>query len=286
MTKSLSLGWYGPKHGPWDWILGHFRDVSILKERNVEAWAATQSPLLVAVESRFSRELQFAKSIEQIVAPKEVNSRPLPWCVVLGDDWVGHRRTFPLPETWLTFYWYELYDRLMPWLTNHAWMDPVPSSHDSAAAGKRKVNPRVQRLIDTSIAVDQRIAKAVANPIKLALVVTETSTTRQMWCDTFSKLEIQCVATTPNQFELWITPEIVVVDLESQPLAIREADFLTGIVHKLANQYPSAVILVTDGFPRWDHWSLLLESGADLLVAKPFQLTGVFDTLMGCRKPV
>jgi hypothetical protein len=41
----------------------------------------------------------------------------VPLAFLLGNDWHGHRRTSPLPDGIPTFYWYQWYDRIYPWLT-------------------------------------------------------------------------------------------------------------------------------------------------------------------------
>jgi len=37
--------------------------------------------------------------------------------------------------------------------------------------------------------------------------------------------------------------------------------------------------VVVDGFPHWDRWKDLQSMGADLMVAKPFNIEGLIDTL-------
>ncbi len=304
MSDSIAIGWFGPTHDHWDWILGHFREVTLLTDQNVEDWVFLQSraassdtpgppqALLVAIESRFEPAVNFVKGLEQPVAPVGVKTCAIPWGVLLGDDWVGHRRTFPLPETMQTFYWYELYDRVLPWLVNLTHDTPNESSTVSSnPAGNRKVSPRVQRLIDTSLAVESRLTanKSTANPIELALVVTETTTTRQLWCDAFERYKIQCVATTPTQFELWAKPDVIVIDIESEPLAVRERHLEENggpracLVRKVAQQFPDAIVVVAEPFPRWEDWRILKQWGADIIVAKPFQLAGILDTILSCQ---
>ena len=304
MSDAIAIGWFGPTHDHWDWILGHFREVTLLTDRNVEDWVFLQSQasssdtsgpphaLLVAIESRFEPAVNFVKGLEQPVAPVGLKTCAMPWGVLLGDDWVGHRRTFPLPETMPTFYWYELYDRVLPWLVNLTQDTPNESSIVSSnPAGNRKVSPRVQRLIDTSLAIESRLTanKSTANPIELALVVTETTTTRQLWCDAFARYKIQCVATTPTQFELWAKPDVIVIDIESEPLAVRERHLEEDggpracLVRKVAHQFPDAIVVVAEPFPRWEDWRILKQWGADIIVAKPFQLAGILDTILSCQ---
>lgn len=305
MSDSISIGWFGPTHNQWDWILGHFRHVTLLTERNVEGWIASASqlthsnpadstPVLIgAIESRFESAMNFVKSLDPSVAPNPTNTLSMPWCVLLGDDWVGHRRTYPLPETMQTFYWYECYDRVFPWLVDQSLCKTLkPTTDPDASNNPRKLSPRVQRLIDASLSMDNRLRgnKSNGNSIKMALVVTATAATRQLWCDALSRHEIQCVATTPENLELWANPDMVVVDIESEPWIVRERQrtgengcAMGSLVRRLASQFPNATIIVADAFPRWDTWKKLQAFGADLIVAKPFQMSGILDTLKNLR---
>lgn len=296
MSESISIGWYGPSNDNWGWILGHFRDVTLLTDRNVEDWLAFQSQasdqasqasaLLIAIDSRVEPEIGLIKQLEENVAPGNGKVRAVPTGVLLGDDWVGHRRTNPLPETLLTFYWYELYDRILPWLGDLSSGPETQTMESNAAGSKRKVSPRVQRVIDTSLSIESRLG-CYTSAGQLALVVAETAATRQLWCETLARHEIQSVATTPQNLSLWTKPDFIIVDLESAPLEVRKqhANSEDGspeekLVEKLASQFPEATLLVADAFPRWENWRDLKFAGADILVPKPFQLTGILDTLV------
>ncbi len=296
MSDSISIGWYGPSNDYWGWILGHFRDVTLLTDRSVGDWLAFQSQvsdhasrasaLLIAIDSRVEPEIGLIKQLEQNVAPGDGKVRAVPTGVLLGDDWVGHRRTNPLPETLLTFYWYELYDRVLPWLGDLSGGLETQAMETNAAGSKRKVSPRVQRVIDTSLSIESRLG-CYASAGQLALVVAETAATRQLWCETLDRHEIQSVATTPQNLSLWTKPDFIIVDLESEPLEVRkqQANSEDGIpeeklIERLASQFPEATLLVADAFPRWENWLDLKQAGADILVGKPFQLTGILDTLV------
>jgi len=297
MIDSISIGWYGPSHDYWGWMLSHFRDVTLLTERNVEDWLSFQSQasnqashasaLLIAIDSRIEPEIGLIKQFEQHVAPVDSKTRAVPTGIILGEDWVGHRRTNPLPETLLTFYWYELYDRLLPWLGDLSPAQVAANETESNTAGsKRKVSPRVQRVIDTSLAIESRLGCSISAG-QLALVVADTAATRQMWCETLARHEIQSVATTPQNLSLWTKPDFIVVDIESEPMIVRmqcgtseNASPEERLVEKLAGQFPDATLLVADAFPRWGNWLRLKRAGADILIAKPFQLTGILDTLI------
>ena len=297
MSDSISIGWYGPSNDYWGWILGHFRDVTLLTDRNAEDWLAFQSQesdhasqasaLLIAIDSRVEPEVGLVKRLEQNVAPGNGAVRTVPTGVLLGDDWVGHRRTNPLPETLLTFYWYDLYDRLMPWLGDFSNVSLETQAMEMQSAGsKRKVSPRVQRVIDTSLSIESRLG-CFANAGQLALVIAETAATRQLWCETLARHEIRSVATSPQNLSLWTKPDFIIIDLESEPLEVRNQQLNSEegspeekLIEKLARQFPNAALLVADAFPRWENWRNLNRAGADILFAKPFQLTGILDTLV------
>jgi CheY-like chemotaxis protein len=296
MSDSISIGWYGPNHDYWGWILGHFRDVTQLNDRNIGDWLALQtrpskdilhvSSLLIAIDSRLDPDLELIQQFKQEVSPMLEGNRAVPTCVLLGDDWAGHRRTQPLPEMAPTFYWYELYDRILPWLGNLSSSSFSTQSIESNATNIRKVSPRVQRLIETSLSVEERLG-ACACAGQLALVISDTSATRQLWCETLARHEIQAVATTPENLSLWATPDFIFVDLESEPMAIRMQNRSSGsgsskeqLIEKLTSQFPDAILIVADAFPRWENWLRLKQAGADLVIAKPFLLTGILDTLV------
>ncbi len=305
MSDSIEIGWLGPTHNHWDWIIGHFRQVTFLTERNVEDWIVSKSQaaqlghanstpvLLAAIESRFEPLMDVVRGFEKNLAPITSHASSMPWCLLLGDDWVGHRRTFPLPESIQTFYWYEWYDRVLPWLVDQSHASLATSADDSApSTNKRKLSPRVQRLIDASLSMDSRLSCSIKaqNSIKMAIIVTETATTRQLWCDALSRQGIQCVATTPENLEWWATPDIIVVDIEFEPWIVRVSNLIGengdargNLVRRLAEQFPMATVIAVDAFPRWETWKTLKDCGADLIVAKPFQLPGILDTLHHCE---
>lgn len=299
MNETIAIGWLGPTNSYWAWILGHFRDVSLLSDCNLEDWRGSQSQstsdkkcqsvLLVAVESRYSKTMDWLRKQSQEDVPEQRVTSEVPFCGLLGDDWVGHRRTFPLSESLQSFYWYELHDRVLPWLISFSQSpQAVSMSTTMNSGGLRRTSPRVQRWIDTSLAIERRSNSRsnISRSCQLALIVTETATTRELWCDAFTRQNVQCLATTPCNLKIWATPDVIVVDLESEPLALRSVsgskdsgEPAETLIRQLVVQFPQAIILVAVSFPRWVEWESLCKCGADLIVAKPFQLTGIFDTL-------
>lgn len=292
MSNALSIGWFGPANEQWEWILSHFGDVVLLRKQDTHDWFASRtektssrSALLIASDSRFDEYVEFAKDWERDCQPNLTNANVVPMGVVLGEDWCGHRRTNPLPELWNCFYWYELYDRLLPWLAGH--QEPVESSSlvgATSSHSKRKVGPRVQRCIDDakSLEIRNEGCLQMLDQGETALVVTESATIRQLWFDAFGRLGLPVVATSPSRLDLWIHPTIIVLDLDALPLAsaTEHLEFRLEIVVDLAKRFPSASLVVTDPFPRWEKWKVHLDAGANILIPKPFQFLGALNTLL------
>lgn len=311
MTAHASIGWFGPNNDAWEWILKHFHDVKLLREQDINPWIAGHSSrsvsdnadgipiLILASDFRSDPIADLVLNLKPSDAPKP-GSSCVPWCVLLGTDWGGHRRTQPLPESWHTFYWYELYDRIMPWLSQVGlWNGNVTptTSNGSTVTSNRKISLRVQRWIDSAMAMNQRQRESVgvdskgvneARSIQMALVVTENADSRQLWSEALSRRNIQSVCTIPSLLDIWLKPDILVIDLENEPLqrTLDERNFETSpvltTVRTLSRQFPDAFQIVIDPFPRWERWALLQELGADILVGKPFCLDGILDSLLYC----
>jgi hypothetical protein len=302
MSQSISIGWLGPQQQQWAWILEHFRNVIPLSDTNVQEWiegraSSTQrdcrSCLVIAIDSRFDRSVEWLTEFTQRIASSALSA--LPVCILLGEDWVGHRRTFPLPDSIQTFYWYELYDRVLPLLrglttntlekTSRA---TLPSLSNNDSSNKRKISVRVQSWIDSSVAIEERISDIEAK-LPMALVVAYTASTRQLWCEAFAHHRIQSMSTTPDNLSFWVQPNVIVLDLECEPLSKQSIDGNDLAVSKLhtqvaalANQFPDATLVVADAFPRWESWRSLHQLNADILIPKPFCFTGLLDTLASC----
>lgn len=309
MTTPISIGWFGPKEEAWEWILKHFEDLTILREQDIESWLSQRRvdslgeinrrcALMFASDFRTDRIVELVRLLEQRGAPESSPIGFVPWCLLLGTDWSGHRRTQPLPETWHTFYWYELYDRLFPWLAGIANSDS--GSKPPAVAplsGNRKVSPRVQRWIDSALAMknrrtvtDSSNSESNSRPpsIQLALILAENADTRAVWTEGLSRRNIHCVCTAPTQLDIWVQPDIIIVDLDRPPMKVAARNgvsdkfdtALESTLDQLNRQFPKAFQVVADPFPRWQTWERLHESGADLLIGKPYCLDGILDSLL------
>jgi CheY-like chemotaxis protein len=295
MADAIPITWLGPTHGCWAWVLEHFNDVSVsraqdilqridqaAKEQAEQTRELSVSPIVVlACDARSdTRTLELAHRLEELQARDP--RKPLPWCLLLGEDWAGHRRTHPLSEAWPTFYWYETLDRLLPWFESTHGLQGCTEKKEST--GQRNVSLRVKRWLEAIGPSEERIALGTN---RLALVVTESSANRELWLQTFADRQIACVATTPDQLNLWLDPDLIVVDLDAPPLAMSHAlqvDTPNAIApelelfQQLAAMHPKATRISINAFPRWSVWKSLMENGADLVLAKP----SVFSAVL-CR---
>lgn len=313
MKKAVQIGWYGPTHDGWGWILEHFRDAVVLRKQDIPAWISdhTQSSgqdhqqqaasLIFASDSRTDATTDLIRSLdlpefslgERASSERESGERPpplkLPWCFLMGTDWSGHRRTQQLPDGWNTFYWYELYDRLLPWLgqLENSTEDAFESTDSISVQGTaRKPNVRVQRWIDSVMLRKGLQANPRTKPI-FALVVVDQAETQQLWVEALGRHQVQTVCATPDKMDFWVEPDWVFIDLAKPPLdnsdygieSVGRDTPTVAALDRLVAQFPNSVKVVIDAFPRWHTWRLLHSKGADLMVAKPCSVEGLIDTL-------
>ena len=306
MTSSIEIGWYGPTQDCWGWILGHFRDVVVLRQQDIGKWVEdhcdshgsdnndSTSLLLFASDHRTDGTIDLIRSLDLKFAAVETTSQStIPWGFVLGTDWSGHRRTQPLPDAWNTFYWYELHDRLLPWLGQLDLSTEFPSKQNSmvvASSHGRKPSVRVQRWIDLMMIAKGKRNSQATKP-RLALVVVDQMETKQLWVDALGRHQIQAVCAAPNQTDFWIEPDWIIIDLAKPPLesifdkstnglvGSSDSDRLAKTLVRLTDQFPQSIKVVMDGFPHWDRWDDLQSMGADLMVGKPYNIEGLIDTL-------
>lgn len=286
MNSDLSIAWCGPTCDHWEWISSHFKCLQIVPAQNLNAilesgaWqGGTDENNMVIVLASDSRHDSHLFELTRHIEKTKENS-PLRWCVLLGPDWVGHRRTHPLPDTWQSFYWYELYDRWIPWLLT---CDSSKNDRNLGAGSGRPQNQRVQHWIDAASAVE-RASFAEASTNDLALVVTHTEVTRSLWIDALAKRNIRCVCVAPERLDVWMEPNWIIIDLEPRPLQKacvdeKGASEIDQVVTRIKNQFSKSLIAVADNFPRWDNWQRWIECGAHVPFGKPYFMDGLIDTM-------
>ena len=166
------LAWCGSTDPAWRTLLEAIPEslapnIELLRCNDVSDWIAQCEPakniqLLVGLEHRNDHHaLELLKQLAAPPTPKTTpqtasnahrkkssttsRSKPKPnqslaIAAVLGEDWQGHRRTFPLPDSLETFYWYQWFDGVLPWI----------QSRDLLPANNQQLSPRVGRIIDRS----------------------------------------------------------------------------------------------------------------------------------------
>ncbi len=173
--------------------------------------------------------------------------------VVLGEWWAGHRRTWPIAMESSSVYWHQCHDVLLP------------------------------KLLKQSGQWESRQRESC-----MALVVSEDSSVRQMWLDVLPQLGFHALAAS-NAREL---PEgrvdVVVYDQVTND-SLRDSEALGEFDHRntedalgvaaLRRTYPDSRIVACFGFPRWNEVSRCVDSGADIVLGKPFHLQGLSTML-------
>lgn len=290
MNHPLVVGWYGPSDGPWEWIQSRFKQTMILDERSLEDWLTTtparsesrSKVLLVAMENRSDANM-LARIEPHLTSPPASSSlvtangtTPTPMAIILGDDWHGHRRTYPLPERMLSFYWYQWYDRIFPWLSEI-------SGHGLKA---RTATPkRKTAIVSASDTAPWRVSWSMdrtqwqASMLKesqlqgsIAWILTDHGDQRDLWRDTCESVGMRVVASRLDSDPPWIDPQLIVVDCVSRS---GETDRLIETAIGASRQrHPDAMLSVVASFPTWAQWSHWQSLGVDAILPRPAALQG------------
>lgn len=274
-TECTQIGWMGRVDGYWGWLLNHFTRVHHLDASGLDSWIAEQHSekvLCIGLEGRQDPSIDF---FNRLVGDHRLEtSRPkgrrkqsptplsMQWCALLGESWAGHRRTHPLHESIRSFYWYELYDRLLPWLA----MERVGESAGAAVKQSR---------VDGWIHAAEASTSFRAYGTK-ALVLTEAATAANMWLDILNSMGIFAVDLELSDLRLRMEPELVVLDLDRKPLGSGDdAERIAGWIRRVRSRFPASMLVLADPFPRWSHWQCWFSSGVDVLLPKPFSSLGL-----------
>lgn len=279
------IGWVGPQNKYWAWILDRLPKVEQLSA--CKDWQ-TDSPedlLIVALESRSSTEwdevfeaLQTKGSIEPGSAGQQKKTRKKSGAaptfldssitLILGEPWVGHRRTSPVPESFNTFYWYELYDRLMPSFD----LGIGPTDFQSPERGQR---------IARWHSIAEHLAQIDVSK-KRVLVVADSGTTHSMWQESLGERYASVLGVDSEQLDRFrFQPDMVLIDYEPLPSTTEhqasESHFqrVVDTLGLVRHRFPEAMTVVSSGFPRWADWEKWSDAGADILLPKPGCLLGL-----------
>ncbi len=307
MNGRRAIGWYGPTDGCWAWVQTHFQDVILLRDQDVASFIAHDGPamrtLIVAIDSRSDPRLRSLIDDQQKDAPESTGAGCNPGpiairqalgrddsecrvCFVLGESWDGHRRTQPLPDGWQTYYWYQLYDMILPSMSGtdiggQGSLSLVRPATTIAGQTSRKPNPRILRQLQAALDGHQQLSEELhaSDHRPLALVVTDQVSEREVWSEGLARYGISVIAANAEQINVWADPSLIVVDMAEPPLALdRDGERKRELVGRLSHQFPGGMLAVVDAFPRFERWQALKLQGADAIISKPYSLTGLLQT--------
>lgn len=295
MNHPLVVGWYGPSDGPWEWIQSRFEQTVILDDRSLEDWLTTtparsesrSKVLLVAMEyrsdatalARIEPYLISAPASSSLVTAK--GTKPIPMAIVLGNDWHGHRRTYPLPERMLSFYWYQWYDRIFPWLSEISSRGlkarTATPKRKKAIVSASDTNPwRVQWLMERS-QWQASMLKGVGLQGSIAWVLTDHADQRDLWHDACESVGMRVVASRISSDPPWIEPQLVVIDCVSrseEPDKTIEGEAIEAVIQSIRARHPKALLAFVTSFPTWECWSRWQTLGVDAILPRPAALQG------------
>jgi hypothetical protein len=264
--------------------------------RKIPPQAAPAKKVSKTTKGRRTSKKALASSPDAAIPP----SSDLELAVILGEAWTGHRRTFPLPEGIVPFYWYELFDRILPWLSSLTL--PSPTGADTGDQGAHssvlprdmsRLSPRVIDWIQHAQVASEQSMPSVNRwsgnaTTPFILVVAESFATSQMWQSLLERWDVSFVLARPTELRMQATPDVVLVDLDIPPRASRASQNaeLAGLAGerapawlpwttRLRQRFPTAMLAFFDPFPRWGDWQSLQEQGVDALFPKPFSTFGV-----------
>lgn len=230
-----------------------------------EVWASAQTAMETAGPGR-KATAKSKRSKSQGIVGQETDSTSIPaglseqelrsifsgdfsdhFALILGDFWPGHRRTRPLPEELNTFYWYELFDKVLPW-TRGAFSDEVTSSANStmATSGKGKASKLSKQLQPTDSAAqtarqhpaqqrggrtNARVERTLRNsqrflqnrsdksPLRHAqiLLLSDMHTTTRTWEELLGGQQARLIISQVEQLHFRASPDVVIIDVPSPP---------------------------------------------------------------------
>lgn len=285
MTEAIEVGWFGPAHGCWAWFQDHFHCVRILDAHDFENWLVKPDsrkgqtmPRVVFAVLEHRNDVRIA--VVNCVANAKVEratARLSRFACLLGSDWQGHRRTHPLPDTLESFYWFQLFDRTLPWVIRKTGTElhggeRLRNRPRSKPETPSPVHPRVQRILDQASWSQEQLMELGSNNL-LAWVVTDNLQQRKLWEEVFDRLHVRSVSSRIDAVDPWCQPELIVVDCIAREIDSRGA--IRKRIAEIKRHHPDAFLVLVDPFPIWEGWLDWIECGVNALLPRPFQMDGV-----------
>ncbi len=282
--SSFQVTWFGPEGFQWSWLLDHFQRVDRLNEEDLlqdssisdrVRYSVEKQIVLFGLDTRSDARIELVRRFADQHATEGSNVRS--FGIVLGSDWIGHRRTFPLPETWPTFYWYQLHDRIIPWLlTDNKSKAERTKSIKKKTATQPALSPRLQLIIAESESYGQ-LVEACSAMHATCLIVTDSTVQRDLWLATCHRIKVTPIAVADYPEQLFVQPELIVIDRLSESIGCQPT---LDLIMRLRAQFPNAYIMGVDGFPSWRAWGGAIRIGIHSIIPRPANLIGALKTWM------
>lgn len=304
--RNVELAWFGPTDGCWAWLLQHFERVSLLSALEVRGWLEQQSDWSSTTVAKKgaarnaasktkapndSREALLIAAFEHRNDPRlnvwhsafaEFPTSSSRIATVLGSDWQGHRRTLPRPDATESFYWFQLFDRMIPWVLRTSQIEQPPASLrksklaiGTGGTGSGGTNPRVVRLLE-HYGWYEKTLEPLATQNQLAWIVSDHREHRMAWQETLVSYGVRTVSSRPGDGKFWATPDLMVIDCSARDDHPSEqiSPSMREVVIHARGMYPEAFLVLADPFPAWERWGAWLELGVDALVPRPADFAG------------
>lgn len=326
--SSMTIGWYGSVNQCWMPLLDHFSSVEILDRSGASDWLKGRSKdrlLIVGLDDRNDNRLDWLLEMNSSVSKKRLTKSTADkrtatqrsaskkvskvnkfsgidafdsMACVLGEDWAGHRRTFPLPDTLQTFYWHQWYDRVIPWVYWHVANLQTPLGNALEYSQDSSLGDRLRRI---QIETNRFMAWASSDQVdsilrrRIAWVIADQSIHLEQWRGLLESYGIRSVGTLVGQGACRVDADLILVDLcdrsgckmQTTGLACggTTKDWISakqGVwLSSLRREQPKAFIVGIAPISNTAAWDWYRRLGIDAIVQRPFSLQGILCS-WGC----
>jgi hypothetical protein len=238
MMARSGLGWFGPTDGIWAELLKHLDAPEVLDEAHASHWLAEHTALADAKGVAFGGVLLVVLEHRNDPRAAWLAQSPVEACdalCLLGSDWHGHRRTYPVLERWPTLYWYQWLDRGLPWIAMQRerraaqrLQPPTPTdrpgrrrsaSKPKSSVGSERVSAgqspsvplRVQWILQQSDWLGSALS-GVSDRQSMAWILSDSAEQQGMWIDALKGLGVPAIGGRIGDRAARFEPELIVID--------------------------------------------------------------------------
>lgn len=256
-----SLVWIGDGSEELGWVrqklAAQFPVLFLENDSQMEAFGPSVQPTHVILGSRSRSDLENAwERIARLWPQASI-------CLLMGAWWPGHRRSDPHPEDRRAYYWYEYWDRVLPWMRAES------GEGEKADASLN----RVQRIV-----VEASWEPNRCNGTSVLIIADDVP----CW-DSWNSLLRPLGCSSSGIFSQDSFPlgdfQWIIVDLLSMHHDRDGFKETCEYVQRVVKRYPEARVIVRTNFPEFESWMELERGGAAVIVGSLFHLPGLAQTL-------